>query len=216
MKIRIIFFSFIVMIIVASCEDPQKNMSKEDKEFLKTYLAEIDNPEIWQFGYYVNNFGNPTAQRYITNRELIKGTFKNTATQDSELNVRFLIDDSNNISIILYEYAGNNPVKSSSSNSYTIKVRGSHESANTPGFLTPRFLSSYEGDLKAINRSDRLRFNEIDSRKLHNILVRGGKIQFWIQDIDCPTTQYKFTIQNAEGYEDIYKELNQKLYIFPQ
>lgn len=202
MKIRIIFFSFIVMIIVASCEDPQTYMSKEDKEFLKTYLAEIDNPEIWQFGYYVNNFGNPTKTRYITNRELIKGTFKNTATQDSELNIRFLIDDSNNISIILYEYAGNNPVKSSSSNSYLVDVRSSKY--------------EYESDLKAINRSDRLRFNEIDSRKLHNILVKGGKIQFWIRDADCPTTQYNFTIQNAEGYEDIYKVLNQQLYIFPQ
>ena len=215
MKIRIVFFSFIVMILVASCEKSQTDMSQEDKEFLKTYLTEIKNPKFWRLLYYVNDFGNPTAQRYITNRELIRGSFSNTATQNSVLDVRFLINASSDISIMLYEYAGNNPVKSSSSNSYTIKVRGSHESANTPGFLIPRFLSSYEGDLRAKNRLDRLSFNEIDSRKLHDILVRGGKIQFWIQDIDCPTTQYKFTIQNAEGYEDIYKELNQKLYIFP-
>lgn len=78
-------------------------------------MANLNNTGIWNIAYYVDDFGEPTKKGYIRNPSYIRGTFSNTATQNSDLNVRFLIDSATDVSIMLYEYAGNNPVKAYSS-----------------------------------------------------------------------------------------------------
>ena len=57
----------------------------------------------WEIAYYVDEFNNPTTQAYIRNNKSISGTFSNSATTNSDLDVRILID-SEDICIKLWEY----------------------------------------------------------------------------------------------------------------
>jgi hypothetical protein len=107
--------------------------------------------------------------------------------------VRILIDYSYDISMMLYEYAGNNPVKSVSTEEYSIRVKD---------------RDGNKFDLTAKNYLDRLSFSNTDSKIVHNVLMKGGKVQFWIKEIDTPTTQYEFTIQNADWYDNAFKRLS--------
>ena len=64
---------------------------KEAEEKEQIRLANLNNTGVWSVNYYVDEFGERTKQGYITNSLSIKGAFSNTATQDSRLNVDFLI-----------------------------------------------------------------------------------------------------------------------------
>tara|TARA_R110000782_G_scaffold36195_2_gene86243 strand:+ start:415 stop:1248 length:834 start_codon:yes stop_codon:yes gene_type:complete len=165
---------------------------REAEEKVRIRLANINNTGMWRVGRYVDEFGESTKQGYITNSTHIKGVFSNTATQDSKLNVDLLINSSSKISIQLYEYAKNNPVKAYSSESYRILVQDK------------------DGErlkLRAVNYSDRLGLNSSDSRKLDKALLKGGSIKFKIYESDTPTTEYEFTITNADWYDNAIKKL---------
>jgi len=164
----------------------EKN-KKEAEEKEQIRLANINNTGMWSVNHYVDEFGEPTKQSYITNTLTISGSFSNTATQDSRLNVTFLISNSSNISIQLYEYAGNNPVKAYSSNSYSVLIQDK---------------DGKRLKLTATNYSDRLHFDESESWQLNNALMKGGSLKFKIIEIETPTTQYEFSIENADYYEN--------------
>jgi hypothetical protein len=168
----------------------KKRKEAEEKERIR--LANINNTGMWSVRHYVDEFGEATKQGYITNSSSIKGTFSNTATQDSRLNVDFLISNSSKISIQLYEYAGNNPVKAYSSESYRVLIQDK---------------DGKRLKLRATNYSDRLSFDKTTSRKVHNIFMKGGTIKFKIVEIDTPTTEYEFTISKADWYENAYRKL---------
>ncbi len=170
----------------------KKRKEAEEKE--KIRLANINNTGIWSINYYVDDFGEPTKTGYITNTILIRGTFSNTATEDSELDVIFLISNASNISIKLFEYAGNNPVKAYSTKSYTVLVQDNDKNRLK---------------LRANNYSDRLSFDKIASENIHNALLKGGTIIFRITEDDSPTTQYNFTIQNADWYGNAFQKLKE-------
>ena len=93
---------------------------------------------------------------------------------------------------MLYEYAGNNPVKAYSSVGYQV-------------LILDKDGNRYK--LRASNWSDRLSFNKTTSRKVHNIFMKGGTIKFKIYESDTPTTEYDFTIYNAVWYENAYRKL---------
>ncbi|MBU2884175.1 hypothetical protein KO507_00195 [Gilvimarinus agarilyticus] len=166
----------------------QKKKEAEEKERIR--LANINNMGMWRTTYYVDDFGEPTKEGYITNKSTLKGTFSNTATQNSDLNIRFLISNSTDISFKLFEYAGNNPVKAYSSDSYRVLVQDK---------------DGKRYKLTATNYSDRLSFNKTMSRTVHNILLKGGTVKFKIVEIDTPTTEYEFTIQKADYYDNTYR-----------
>ena len=171
----------------------KKKKEAEEKERIR--LANINNTGMWSVRHYVDEFGEPTKEGYITNTSTIKGQFSNTATQDSRLNVDFLITNSSKISIQLYEYAGNNPVKAYSADSYRVLIQDK---------------DGKRYKLTATNYSDRLTFNKSSSRKVHGILMKGGMIKFKIVEIDTPTTEYDFTISNADWYDNAYRKLTGK------
>jgi hypothetical protein len=158
-------------------------------------IANLNNTGIWSVNFYVDDFGEPTKQGYITNTSDIRGTFSNTATQDSKLNVRFLISKSNDISIKLFEYAGNNPVKGYSDNKYRVVMQDKNG-------------KRYK--LNATNYSDRLSFGSSDSTLIHKALLKGGSIKFRITETRTPTTQYSFKIGNTEWYNNAYRKLKGK------
>jgi len=165
---------------------------KEAEEKEKIRLANLNNTGIWRVGKYVDAFGESTAEGYITNRELIKGTFSNTATQNSALNVKFLITNSSDIDIQLYEYAGNNPVKAYSRQGYSVQIQDKDGNRNR---------------LSATNHSDRLSFGRDASRIIHNAFMKGGNIKFNIVEDASSTTRYQFEISNADWYENAYRIL---------
>jgi len=164
----------------------------EEKE--RTRLANLDNTGMWSVGHYVDEFGEPTKQGYISNPNYIQGTFCNTATQNSDLNVTFLITNSSKISFQLYEYARNNPVKAYSSKSYTVMIQDKDN-------------KRYK--LSAENYSDRLTFDSYSSKQVHNILLKGGMIKFKVIENESTTTQYDFSISNADYYDNAYKKLKE-------
>jgi hypothetical protein len=166
--------------------------AKEVAEKERVRLANLNNTGMWQNTFYVDDFGEQTKDAFIRNAELISGSFSNTATQDSKLNVRLLIDGSAKMAIVLYEYAGNNPVKDVSTTAYTVRIKD-------------RDGKKYE--LRATNGSDRLVLGSVDSGVLNQVLLKGGQIQFWLQNLGTPTTQYQFTIANADWYGNAYQKL---------
>jgi len=171
--------------------EAEKRKAEEKERFR---LANLNNTGMWSVHYYVDDFGEPTKKAYIRNTLLIQGTFSNSATQDSRLNVKFLISTSSKISVQLYEYGGNNPVKAYSPEYYTVLIQDD------------------EGNrlkLEAVNRLERLTFGKSHSQKVHNALLKGGSLKFVITENDTPTTIYKFTILSADWYENAYRKLKE-------
>lgn len=175
-------------------EELAEKTRKELEEKESVRLANLDNTGIWRVGYYTDEFGEPTKKGYIRNTSLIRGTFSNTATQDSDLDVTFLISNSSDISIQLYEYAGNNPVKAYSPDSYTVLIQDK---------------DGNRLKLRAVNYSERLSFEAAESRQVHNALLKGGSLKFRITENDTPTTQYEFSIENADWYDNAYRKLKE-------
>jgi hypothetical protein len=135
----------------------EQKKQKEAEEKERKRLENINNTGIWAIGNYVDNFGEQTKDRYITNKESIIGSFSNTATQNSALKVKLLISNSANISIQLYEYAGNNPVKALTSERYFVGIKDSEGNKDV---------------LISENNSDRLSFDKTDSKTVHHSLFR--------------------------------------------
>ncbi|MCK5591653.1 MAG: hypothetical protein KAI72_06835, partial [Candidatus Pacebacteria bacterium] len=77
------------MLKIVKEKELEEKKRQEDEEKEKIRLANLNNTGMWSVRYYVDNFGEPTRQGYITNTNLIKGKFSNTATQNSDLNVKF-------------------------------------------------------------------------------------------------------------------------------
>lgn len=173
-------------------EEAVEKQKKEAEEKEKRRLANLNNTGMWSVNHYVDEFGEPTKQAYITNTSSIMGTFSNSATQNSALKVDFLITNSSKISFQLYEYAGNNPVKAYSADSYRVQIQDK---------------DGNRLKLTATNYADRLTFDRSSSIKVHNVFMKGGSVKFNIYEIETPTTEYNFTIQNSDWYENAYARL---------
>jgi hypothetical protein len=168
------------------------NKVKEEEEKYRIRLANSNNTGMWSVKYYIDEFGEPTKDGYITNSSHIKGTFSNIETRNSKLNINFFINDPSGISIQLYEYAKNNPLKAHSFERYRVLVKDKDK----------EILK-----LRATNYSDRLRLLNSDSRKLDKALKKGGSLKFKIYRIDTPTIEYEFTISNADWYGNSQQKL---------
>ena len=176
--------------LMLTYENTLNNMKKIRDEYPDLFYGREPDSDFWKVNYFVDNFGEKTNNSYVTNTRYIEGTFNNSATQNSKLNVRFIIKSSSDIAIKLYEYAGDNPVKASYAYSCYINVKGSD---NT----TLEFQSIYSGD--------RLSLNKKESRKVHELLMKGGTTKFFIYEAQTPTTQYNFVIEDRENF---YRKIN--------
>lgn len=148
---------------------------------------------IWEIRYYVDEFKEPTNEAYISNKEWIKGTFSNSATTNSKLNILFLIDKER-ISIKLAEY-GSQIVKKGIENYYDVLVQ------DTKGNRI---------NLVANNYSDRLTIaagKYSDTKILHAIFQQEGEIKFAIKtNSKYSQDEYFFTV-NTKGYKNVYRQL---------
>lgn len=142
--------------------------------------------------YFVDDFGEPTKQKYITNTEKFSGFFSNSATQNSKLEALIIAKNASNISFVLYEYAGNNPVKGYSRHGKKYTLRGKDENGKK--------ITAYGS-----NHSDRVIFKGNSARKIHNMLMKGGSIMFVINESKHSINSYEFTVPNADYYNNAYR-----------
>lgn len=153
------------------------------------------NAGIWQITNFVNEFGDRTDSKYIMTTQPIRGNFSNSATQNSELNIKFIIKAADDVSIMLFEYAGNNPVKGVYDlNYYKVLMQDQN-----------RKVTQMEGNIS--RGSERLSFNSEASKTIHDNLLKGGMIKFRITEDRTPTTKYSFDIDNIPGYRLAYSRL---------
>lgn len=176
------------------------------EDILNPPLPPITDPDdlgIWELTYYVDKFKQPTGDAYIRNTSLVNGTFSNSATNDSKLRVRFLIDD-NSISMMLYEY-GDHQVKNSYSSYdkeydiYVLDALGTQHEFY--GYIRPN------GDRIYIDDDSYFRENEED---FLTILKRGGTVRFYIEESEREVNQYNFSIDDATGFAAAYDKLMDK------
>lgn len=75
----------------------------------------------WEVRFFVDSFNDPTTERYVTNKNLFIGTFSNSATTNSRLDVQ-IIWSKNEFSFKLIEY-GIYVVKPKSYEKYKMLVK---------------------------------------------------------------------------------------------
>ena len=193
------FFSF-SQIIATVDENGKKVVLNSDGTW--NYETQVDNKlvegtGIWSIKYYVDDFGDPTDEGYIAHDYYIKGTFSNSATTNSNLNVYFLISGADDIAVQLYEYAGNSPVKAYSTDEYEILIKDSS------GIKHSMSGKMYEGG-KRVYFDPSFKKNHIS--KMHNILLAGGEVSVVITKKEYGLSNYKFKF-NADGYKNIFTQL---------
>ena len=145
----------------------------------------------WQKKFYVDSFGDPTEKPYITNIGRIKGVFSNSATNGSELGVYFIIDSMDDIQFKLFEYNGNNPVKSYSTTKYDISVKDKNGNIHK---------------LYGSNSSDRIRLVGYYATTLHGLLSKNDLLKFHVVESDNRITTYDFEV-DCRGYDSVYNDL---------
>lgn len=163
---------------------------------------------MWSVSYYVDDFGETTDVGYIHNTRLIHGIFSNVAVHNAPLSVCFLIGEAG-IAIQLYEYAGTNPVKSFSSDGYTVQVqdkdRNRERFKTTSGTDRLKFRAETS---TAISEDGLLEMVYSTHPKwIQDAFLKGGTIKFRITEDGYGSTVYKFEIKNADGYDKAYEKL---------
>ena len=165
-------------------------------EYAKVAQTNFQGNGIWEIKYYVDDFGDPTDTGFITNTDLIKGTFSNSATTNSLLYAYFLVNGKGDIAVKLFEY-GSSEVNAYSTEYYEVKVKDSNGTVHS---LPATIFEG--GDRLYIDSAARK--NKIS--KMHNLMVEGGELQVVIISPSSYPSTYKFSI-NADGYKNAFDAL---------
>ena len=77
-----VFISIFLSFGLSACASSSKNSND----------SQTEQSGVWAISYYVDEFNNPTDESYISNSRYFVGSFSNSATTNSKLNVKILID----------------------------------------------------------------------------------------------------------------------------
>lgn len=150
----------------------------------------------WAIGYYVDSFQQKTEDGYIANRTFFTGTFSNSATQNSLLHVFVIVDDVD-VSFVLYEYGGDNPVKNSSSRSketYNIAMRTADG-------------TEYSMTGKIYCGGDRVHVDDAYYDTIIDALSQpDSNVVFYIEEADRTVTNYLVTVETS-NFAELYKKM---------
>ena len=160
---------------------------------------------IWKINYYVDMFGDSMDTGYIGSKSIM-GTFSNSATTNAKLKVRFRIDKER-ISIQLFEYGGNHPVKDGMEDGYEIYVKHNGEML---------YIKNEKGEaiqlLHARHYGDYVTFKTPSAKILMEKLKEGGSFKFVLKPFNYSISlyrDYKFSIPDADGFLSVYNSLFQ-------
>lgn len=162
----------------------------------KSNSSNPNNPNnsngIWGIKYYVDEFNKPTDKRYITNVKNFYGSFSNSATTNSSLSAKIIIDP-NGIYIILWEY-GNYQVKGYIATSYKIVLQ------DVDGKKT-----NINGIMK--KNSDRITVDLSEWETFVGLIIYNEKVNVYIEektDYGYSST-YLFTI-NQDNFHTVFND----------
>lgn len=148
----------------------------------------------WQLYYYVDSFGDDTDEAYASTG-IQNGTFSNSATINSNLDWRFIIDK-RSIAIKLWEY-GSYVVNGSSRNPdvYYLQVKDARGNIS---------------EFRCTNSSDRLTISMFDS--FLALLRTDQKLKIIIEKSTEYGTPSKYNLGNVDvkGFDAIYRKLIEK------
>lgn len=147
----------------------------------------------WTISSYVDQFGDPTNEKHILTNRL--GTFSNSATSNSDLYVRILVDK-DAIGIFLHEYNVSRPAEGVVG-SMTINLKNSDGKT-----LTVHSYSNWNhsGGIKI--QKDRVMH---DYTKLKNFLASSvGEVKVFIHD--KYSSSYNFTI-DCDGFKEAFNSI---------
>lgn len=147
----------------------------------------------WKFGYYSDNFDNPTDEAFIINED-IKGSFSNSATNNSDLSVWIIVDEEY-ASITLFEY-----------DRTQVKNTGRYDDEYGIQILANDVVHEFYGYIYG-EGGDRIVLEGEERNQLIELLESNDEITFYIQNIERPTSEYKFTCQSGNFSEE-YGKLN--------
>jgi RNA polymerase subunit RPABC4/transcription elongation factor Spt4 len=154
------------------------------------------NAGIWVIGNGIDEFGDETGEKYIASKNVINGTFRNSATQNSKLDVQLLYTDKNGLAMQLFEYGKDFGIPAIAIGMEEIAVSiqdGNGERYSLPGSMSQSWLY----------------FN--DKETVKEILMMGGNIKFRITiDTIGVRSYYSFDITNADGFDTIYNQYKEK------
>lgn len=155
---------------------------------------DTDDLGVWELRYYVDEFNLPTSDGYLTNSLYVKGTFSNSATTNSKLNVVWLIDK-NDVAFKLYEY-GHNLVKSSFDTTYYSILM-----LDPDGNRVYMSGKMYEG-------SDRIFVDDEYESVVLDALKKNGSVTFRVEETGkYASSSYLFTMEDTSYFTNAYKKL---------
>lgn len=183
---------------------------------LTAISAFAEDASIWEVKEYVDEFNDPTGEKYIVAGPF-EGTFSNSATTNSELKA-YVFCDNEKVWLRLFEYGDsqvNNP--NSEIREYQIKTKvGLDHFPSERIFAFKGSISGGSGDMYIYNQlytdnySGELGASEISGVRYENlldVLKRSTSIKFAITGIDFPLDKYNFSISNAGNLEDALQSI---------
>lgn len=206
-----IFFLLLTLCLI-SCENENDEKSslirdliientelrEENNKYKKLYgeLPDFNYEEgsygMWKIGNYVDDFGEPTKHGYVYTE--VYGTFSNSATTDSKLRVKLLIDESS-MRVQLYEYGGNHPIKGKG----FLEFKAKNNNGDIAVFKTyngdsgNNIYDDFFNDTRNYVSLDRL-IEYIDSGKMIKFIAKTTS--------SYSVSEYKFTIPDGSRLKD--------------
>ena len=188
-----------LMAILLGCGESKKGeettQTAEKNQSAATEAVKTETPteapkKDWKVDYYVDEFDQPTEDRLVY--ALFSGKFSNSATTDSRLDVKMVVDNEY-VGIFLYEY-GNNQVKNNGSynDGYSITLR------DAEGNKTDLKGKIYGG-------GDRILVEGSNREKFIEHLMGEEDFQVYIVDDEYQTSTYLFTV-SPSNFKDVFEQ----------
>lgn len=118
---------------------------------------------VWSKQYYVDDFGDETSEPYVMNVPFFEGVFSNSATNNSNCQFKFLIDDKD-VNLMMYEY-----------NSHQVKGKEKYS-------CQLRADNGYEAKFTGEMWSDRVSFDSAGKQAILNCLKTGQNFKLRINE----------------------------------
>lgn len=148
----------------------------------------------WSQRNFINEWGDPTPNIYLSNKYEIKGDLTNNWGQNASCELRFMIDYQKSpiVSFFLYDYFG-------------AKVTGSD---SFPQYYAVQIIGDSDAsEIRAFNLSDRITFSAEESKNIIKIFENNPIIRILIKNIgnEFDKSKYIFKDISTMGFDRSYK-----------
>jgi hypothetical protein len=165
----------------------------------------------WHIRATTDEFGDETNSRYLINSsDYGFSGQRNYQGVNSIIKAAIIVDSAQKISLLFSTVDYHPRTSRGGKLGYTAAYTTSQAitaTEPTPCGVAMRDADGRTYQLAATHTLGALLFDEANSETLHQALKRGGKIRFVITESTSPPTTYRFAIDNADDYENYYKEL---------